>query len=1073
MQPLARPLAFAVLSLLALARDPPRNGQDPPHPLVASQAADALVSEAVREARSLLAQAKASRGLKDRADARAKAAQAADRVLATAPEAWSPAEDQLLDELGVFVEGLGDLNTARIARERLLHERQSRLPSDHPEVTSVQWSLGITLSILGDLSAAQALFEQVLEARERTLPADHYDLVAARMNLATALAEQGDLPRARVLLERALEVGERTLPADHRYRLSAQLNLASILFTQGDLPAARALEERVLATRERTLPEDHPDLATTRGNLAVTLFQQGDLAGARALCERVVDDLGRMLPDDHPEVMTALLNLANVLLVQDDLVAARLLQERVLERRERALPDDHPDVASARASLAITLQHLDELPSARSLQENVLQTRERAQPIDARSLAAAQLDLASTLAAQGELPAARLLLERVLEFQERTLPADHPDLARPRAILAQILVRLIARMGPKDPAVEPLRTELAKRALDFVRGLRRMGQAALLDGSPREVEERLASQDGWLQHAFSMARGYGLVDLGPELTAEVFLLCESSRAGGLIASRLTARAGTDSIGRERRAALASASDALARQAQSGASAGELARAHVALDSAGRELAQHAHDLLGSKAPIEPTLELLAQKLGPDDALVGWRRTTLAIVRRGDPLAWSDVESLVAFVLRAPAPRDAGAAAPHRPRLELVDLGPIAPIESAIERWRRLLGAPVERGVEQADRAADLDDAGRNVRALVLDPLRDALKGVDRLVVALDDALHSIPLDALPTEDPAGRFGRAQPVLGDVMRIEVRASLIETLLEPPRLAGRSTLLAIGHAAFDADPAGAEPLEVGTLDAAVNRSAPEAGVLRGGMWERGFVTLPDTRVEIRGTAQYFEEAFGENGSAVVLERRRASRDALFELAPTARWLHVATHAWFAPDSVRSDADPQPAAAGGSTGFRMDAVQRVRGMSPMLLCGLALSGANLPVNAVGRIPGLVTAQEIAALDLSNCELAVLSACDTNVGLRRAGQGVASLQKALGMAGAGSMITSLWKVPDEATKDLMVDFYRRVWIEKKPKHQALWEAKSKLRNEKDERGRPSHPTRDWAGWVLTGHPE
>jgi CHAT domain-containing protein len=142
-------------------------------------------------------------------------------------------------------------------------------------------------------------------------------------------------------------------------------------------------------------------------------------------------------------------------------------------------------------------------------------------------------------------------------------------------------------------------------------------------------------------------------------------------------------------------------------------------------------------------------------------------------------------------------------------------------------------------------------------------------------------------------------------------------------------------------------------------------------------------------------------------------------------------------------------------------------------MLLCGLALAGANRSEDEVGRTPGLITAEEIGALDLSRCELAVLSACDTNVGVQRAGQGVASLQKALQMAGARSVITSLWKVPDEATKELMLDFYRRLWVEKKPKWQALWEAKTSLRDARDERGAPKYSTRDWAAWVLTGSPE
>ena len=142
-------------------------------------------------------------------------------------------------------------------------------------------------------------------------------------------------------------------------------------------------------------------------------------------------------------------------------------------------------------------------------------------------------------------------------------------------------------------------------------------------------------------------------------------------------------------------------------------------------------------------------------------------------------------------------------------------------------------------------------------------------------------------------------------------------------------------------------------------------------------------------------------------------------------------------------------------------------------MLWGGWALAGANRPEDAGGRAPGLITAEELAALDLSGCELVVLSACDTNVGERRAGQGVASLQMALQMAGARSAITSLWKVPDEATEELMLDFYRRLWVEKKPKWQALWEAKMKLRDAVDERGQPRYATRDWAAWVLTGEPD
>jgi CHAT domain-containing protein len=132
---------------------------------------------------------------------------------------------------------------------------------------------------------------------------------------------------------------------------------------------------------------------------------------------------------------------------------------------------------------------------------------------------------------------------------------------------------------------------------------------------------------------------------------------------------------------------------------------------------------------------------------------------------------------------------------------------------------------------------------------------------------------------------------------------------------------------------------------------------------------------------------------------------------------------------------------------------------------LCGLALAGANRGVDSLGHLSGVVTAEEIAGLDLSSCELAVLSACDTDVGIARAGQGVRSLQAALHAAGAGTAITSLWKVDDQSTRQLFEDFYTRIWVKKEPKAQALWKAKSALRKK-------GAPTREWAAWVLSGDP-
>ncbi len=449
--------------------------------------------------------------------------------------------------------------------------------------------------------------------------------------------------------------------------------------------------------------------------------------------------------------------------------------------------------------------------------------------------------------------------------------------------------------------------------------------------------------------------------------------------------------------------------------------------------------------------------------------MSFRRYGRLTVEVGKTPKWYSVDSLCAFVVR-PGANGKG-------ELARVELGPIAAIDAAVQAWRDAIGVERERGAAPTDDVQKKVRAhGSALRALILDPLAPALSGATRWIVALDDVLHTVPLDALPDGDSG------EP-LGARVRIELRASLFERLLGELPLQEGGKLVAFGPVTFNSAGASASALlETEEGDAALAAEpavAASRGILRGGAWERGFSPLPATLEEIRSIGLCFEEAFeaflptAPADAPILLERRAASRKALIELAPQARFLHVATHGWFAPESIASCEDLEPLDAKSGLAPRMSDEERVCGMSPMLLCGIALAGANLPMDAVGRIPGLLTAEELATLDLSNCELAVLSACDTNVGIRRASQGVASLQRALHMAGARSAITSVWKVPDDATRELMADFYRRLWIERKPKAQALWEAKTKLRTAKDETGRPRYGVRDWAGWVLTGDPD
>jgi CHAT domain-containing protein len=97
-----------------------------------------------------------------------------------------------------------------------------------------------------------------------------------------------------------------------------------------------------------------------------------------------------------------------------------------------------------------------------------------------------------------------------------------------------------------------------------------------------------------------------------------------------------------------------------------------------------------------------------------------------------------------------------------------------------------------------------------------------------------------------------------------------------------------------------------------------------------------------------------------------------------------------------------------------------------NPLLRSGLALAGFN--PRQSGAEDGALTALEVASLNLRGTRLVILSACETGIGEVANGEGVYGLRRSLTIAGSESQVISLWKVADEETKELMVDYYQRL---------------------------------------------
>jgi CHAT domain-containing protein/tetratricopeptide (TPR) repeat protein len=1007
-----------------------------------------------KRVRECIEQANQLRRERKLTEARAAVRAASAEALAMPGRDQSELIERALEDLSGVAEALEDHEAIIPMLEACLAFRIAAQGGDASEVQSVRNNLGNAYWQTGDIARSRALLSQALVCLSRALPADDPRLNEAKSNFGVVQFKSGDYDGALATMSEVLASIEKTHAADDPSVQWAWGNVANVLDALGDREKALLYRERVHTVLSAALSAENPDLLTARENLGLALRKTGDPIGAKLLLASVLEVRERTLPPTSRKLDSSRQNLAGVLLDLGDAHGARILLEGVIARMEARVPDGDPALNNARESLQVVLSLLGEDERASALAEHCFEAlRDSLGPEHPLTLGAMSR-YASSLDDVGQLDAAYELSHAALESMYAAGPVDSPELTLAESANAvlllklgraqeasqvqeRILGRLVERRGAGDSAVLQAKARLAGAVedIDPARSLvllREIGAAlvpnlaAAARALSRREAELLALRMGMLIDPI-VARCRSQSD-----AALCFELVEASRSAAIASARSlrdqSRAAARDPAVEELRDALRRKSARLATLAEQGSR--DAYQAEVVERSA---LESKLGDAIASyrvSAPFETRPAAIAAHLPEACAAVSYRRF------RVDEHAG-----------RAKAPPTIGffALVLHRDgTVTRVELGPADAIERAVETWRRAIG--VEGG-----EASDPRAAGEALRKLVLDPVLAAAPGAERLVIACDDVMHLVPFDALP---------RDEGVVGDKLAIELRPSLSALLPGAPRDPSAGELVALGGIDFDAAPvAGVTPHEERDADAPDSPTsrapvlAMRSSVERVGSRPSRFTPLAASMDEVREIAALFEKQTAEHGGVTLLTGDKAVKDALIAAAPRARFLHVATHGFSSADASPWEGDRAA----------QDFAAEVRGISPSVLCGLALTGANLAVDAVHRTRGTLTAEELAYLELDGCELAVLSACDTNVGVRRAGVGIASLQSALHAAGARSTLTSLWKVPDASTRELMHAFYSGIWIDKLPKAQALWRAKNVLRERRA-------PLRDWAGWVLTG---
>ncbi len=956
---------------------------------------------------------------------------------------------QSLNNLALLLKDMGDHKEALPLFKEAVALFKEVLGVRHPGYATSLNNLAGLYHAMGDPTAALSLYKEALSLTKEALGIRHPSYAMSLDNLAGSYQSIGDYKAALPLYKEALALRKEALGVRHPAYAQSLNNLALLLKALGDHKAALPLAREALALRKEVLGVRHPDYATSLSDLAALYHAMRDHKGALPLAREALALRKEVLGVRHPDYALSLNNLALLLKALGDHKAALPLAREALALRKEVLGVRHPDYATSLSDLAALYHAMRDHKGALPLAREALALRKEVLGVRHPDYALSLNNLALLLKALGDHKAALPLAREALALRKEVLGVRHPDYATSLSDLASLLgamgdykaaISLYKEaseltkevLGVRHPNYSTSLNNLAlylnamgdhKAALPLIEESILIVSSTLRDNASVLSDRQQLANLALLRHRLDNRLHIG--DDGPPSVAAHVLAWKGTLFQRQTQRRLFLRLSADP---ETKAAAERLQDVTRRlvtlRSWPAATREKLDALQAEQDESQAKLSELSAAFREERARGAVSPEALAKSLPEDAVLV-------------DYIFYHD--RLAAFVHR------------RGRKAVRVDLGKAAPVLSAVHEWRPLLTRG-KTGLAQ----------GAVLKRLVWLPLERHLEGAKVVLVSPDGPLGTVPFAALPGR----RSGSYLIEDVAVAVVPVPSALPELMRKPdPKERLKPTLLVAGDLRYD-------PAEKADAPAAGadDRSAPRTGRER-------FGRLAATAAEALAVRAAFEKLF-KGGVSTHLTEGDATKAAIREALAKVRYAHLATHGYFAPEEVK------PALAHDAKARPGGEAREVTGWHPLLLSGLALSDANREPKP-GEEDGILTALEVSEMDLTRLELAVLSACETGLGQVAGGEGILGMQRAFQVAGARSVIASMWKVDDRATQVLMGDFYKAAWDTKKviSRAEALRQAQLALLKEGRKRGlgeaeevgsgeEPSSrlPPFYWAAFVLSG---
>lgn len=913
--------------------------------------------------------------------------------------------------VGMLLLEMRNYETARYHLERALAIQESQAKRDDLAITYIRVALGSSLKELRALTEAKQHVEQALEIH-RAAGSDDAFVAGSLTLLALIYRDMGNLESAKSCLLEALEIQRRLFGDDAPETASGLLALGRILNELGDYAAAKEHLEYSLRIQEKNLGAGHHETARTLNNLGVHYLQQGELKKAQDHLERSLEIAEDFFGPSHLETAEPLGNLAGVFEGMGDLETAKTHSQRALEIYKKDLGPENEKTILSLSNHGLILLRMEEISAAtetlRSADKICTKVFGPKHPLTA-SIAE---KLGSALIQAGSTQRAESQYQRALRINERIFGPKDLRLANALNNLGTLALGERRLRSAKKYLKRSLNIHTALLRGDSPNTIAILHNLALAHWNMDNINAAIKTatraqemQERWLTPILTMnteAENQLFFQNIVRSSALMISLHLPSAPSNVRAARLAL---TTILLLKGRVLDVAAGNWRSTRRHAEPEVQKLLRKRNDLQSRIASLLLRSADIGEMQARIaiaNPFQEELqeTERLLAKHHTYSQQPTTIQSVQETIPEGTVLLEFFATFLLDVEE-QTWGELKPVMPRYVVyivgrtgepigIDLGSKEVIDSASEAFR----------VAIREKRSDVRQRARDLDALTLAKVRPLLNGPKSLLVSPDGALSLIPFAALVDEE--GSYLIENYNLG---YLTSGRDLLRTGLDPP---SREPPLVLGDADFDA-----------SLRPPMRRSDGTRAVDLGSL---KLDRLPGTAAEVTAIGKILGI-----GTTRTLTGLKATETAL-KSTQGPKILHLATHGFFVPDPT--DDPPHPLSHYRDfAGSPEDSLVR---------SGLALAGFNHWQKASAVDDGVLTALEVAGLDLWGTEVAVLSACETGVGEVRVGEGVFGLRRALVLAGAKTQVMSLWRVADEPTADLMVSWYEQL-VRGVPRAQAL----------------------------------